>query len=465
MRKIHLLALALLFAVSACGPAAPPVQGAEGIGDPYYPGLGNGGYDVQNYSIILSIDPETNEVNGSVTIEAKATESLSAFDLDFSGLTIDSITVNSAAAGYARAGDELTITPASPLGAEKKFTTVVSYHGNPGTIRAVTQVGLQGVGWGRAENGAINVLNEPNGASSWFPSNNHPRDKATYRFEISVPKPWVVAATGTLEQTTEEGDQTKYVWVMDEPMASYLASINVDQYVLRNLEGPHGIRIRSYFPSDYPASDFSNFDKLPEMLAYLESQYGPYPFKEYGVVVANPGNPLCQAGGSAVETQTLSVHCPSSSMAGEEVIVHELAHQWFGDSVSLENWKDVWLKEGLATYSEWLWLARDKDREVLDRVVKAQRSGYYPAVPTGEPPANSIYRDEVYRGGGLVIHALRIKVGDEAFFKILRTYLDRYKYGNAGTQEFINVAEQISGQDLKSFFDAWLFTKDLPAFE
>ncbi len=466
MNKVVFAFFAFLLLLPACQPAAPPVKGDPGIGDPYYPDLGNGGYDVQNYLIHLAVDPVKNEINGSTTIEAKATENLSAFDLDFSGLTIDSVVVNKSPAEYSRSGSELVITPSKPLRTARKFTVVIAYHGNPAGIPGVTSPGfLQALGWLHAENGVINVISEPNGASSWYPSNNHPRDKATYRFEITVPKPWVVAATGTLSQTLESGDQTTFIWLMDKPMASYLAAINIDKYTAHILPGPHGIVVRSYLPPGYPEAFVKNIDKLPEMITFLETVYGPYPFKEYGVVIADPENPLCADGGTADETQTLSVHCPSSSMSSEEVLVHELAHQWFGDSVSLENWKDIWLKEGMGTYAEWMWTTRDEGLELLTRVAKAQLHGYHPDTLTGTPSPDDLYRNEVYKGGALVFHALRLKVGDEVFLKILRTYLDRYKYASAGTDEFIAVAEEVSGQSLGSFFDSWLYTNKLPPLE
>jgi aminopeptidase N len=351
-RFLQLLGLFLI--ISACQPAAPPVQGAPGIGDPYYPDLGNGGYDVQQYTIALKVDPDANTVEGSTTIDLQPTETLSTFNLDFAGLVIDSITVNDSPAEYRLSAGELIITPASPLRSGKKSVAVVTYHGSPETFTEVAPFGLQGIGWLHAANGAINVIDEPDGAAGWFPSNNHPRDKAHFRFEITVPKTWSVAANGRLESTSEEGGQTKFTWVMDQPMASYLATINIDHLTSQSLQGPHGIQVQNYFPPDYPPERTANFEKLPEMIAFLEGFYGPYPFEEYGVVVANPENPLCMGGGTAMESQTLSVHCSSSSMASDEVVVHELSHQWFGDSVSLENWKDLWLKEGLATYSQWL---------------------------------------------------------------------------------------------------------------
>jgi len=197
------------------------------------------------------------------------------------------------------------------------------------------------------------------------------------------------------------------------------------------------------------------------MIEYFSSIFGPYPFDEYGVVIPDANNPFCDALG-AEEIQTLSIHCPGGATA-ENIIAHELAHQWFGDSVSLKNWQDIWLKEGMATYAEWLWFTRrSADVKVMNRVVRIKMAGYVPTMQTGHPNADNLYGDEVYTGGALVFHALRLQVGDEAFFKILRTYLERYRYGNAGTDEFIAVAEEVSGQDLRAAFDNWLLENKLP---
>ena len=453
------LACLLLTVTFACQPPREPVEGADGIGDVYYAELGNGGYDVQKYTIVLDIDPETNTVKGKTVISAKATQRLKTLNLDFQGLTVDSVIVNRATAEFSQEGAEMTVTPPEPLPSERDFTVEVSYHGRPTPVKSQAASGE--VGWFHNEDNTINVLSEPDGASTWYPNNNHPRDKATYHLEIKVPNPWVVAATGTLTRTIPAGEHTLYIVDMDDPAASYLVSLNIDKYTLAEMDGPDGIRIRNYFPPDYPESRKSNFEKLPQMMEYLISIYGPYPFDEYGVVIASPHTDACQWIG-ALEAQSLSIHCPGHFMATEEVIVHEAAHQWFGNLVSLENWKDIWLKEGMATYAQWLWMTRDKDLETLTKVMKAQMVGYYPSRPVGDPSAALLYREEVYRGGALVFHALRLKVGEEAFFNILRAYLDRYRNSHAGTDEFIALAEEISGQDLKEFFDSWLFDNKLP---
>lgn len=461
-RQWTLISICIIFvAILGCQPQQESVRGDDSLGDPYYPQLGNGGYDVQKYTIVLTVDPETNTVEGETTIEAKATETLSSLNVDFQGLSVDSVIVNGSTATFTQEEPELTITPSQPLALAREFTVEIAYHGQPTTVRS--EAIPVDVGWLHTEDGTINVWTEPDGASAWFPNNNHPRDKALYHMEVIVPDPWVVAATGILTKTVSESDSTRYIIDMNEPAASYLMTINIGKYTLEQKQGPNGVQIRSYFPTDFPESQKEAFNKLPEMMEYLTSIYGPYPFTEYGVVIASPEIDICTFGG-ADETQTLSVHCPDDFSTSEDPVVHELAHQWFGDSVSLENWKDIWLKEGIATYTQWLWLTRDKDLETLTKVVKAQMIGYYASAPVAEPPAGILYREEVYKGGALVFHALRLKVGDEAFFKILRTYLERYRGSHAGTDEFIAVAEEVSGQDLKEFLEPLLFETKLPEF-
>jgi len=461
-QKVFLLFCLFIVITWGCQPQSPPVKGEPGIGDPYYPNLGNGGYDVEKYNIILNVNPELNTVDGKTIIEAKATEHLTSFNLDFQDLIVDSVAVNGRKAAVSYKEADMVITPSKSLPLGRSFTIEILYHGTPGTVPSQAVPGE--VVWFHAEDGTINIFTEPDGASTWFPNNNHPRDKAFYRFEIKVSDPWIVAATGMLKKTIPDGKFTTYIFESDEPMASYLAAINIDKYHYEETKTNNGIVIRSYFPLDYPEKLRNNFAVLPDMVEYLSDLFGPYPFKEYGVVIADPEIAACRWAG-ADETQTLSIHCSNPEMADERVIVHELAHQWFGDSVSLENWKDLWLKEGMATYVEWLWLTRDKDLDTLNKIVKIQMNTYFPTERIGEPPVDSIYGDEVYKGGALVFHALRLQVGDDAFFQIMRTYLDRYRGSSAGTDEFIVIAEEISGQDLQEFFDSWLRSTQVPKMQ
>jgi aminopeptidase N len=445
-------------------PALPPVdvQTEYGIGDPYFPELGNPGYDVQNYVISLDVDPESGEISAKTTIEAVATEDLSSFSLDFQGFEIDRLTVDGSEADYSRDGRELIIMPANSLPVSDEFIVDVTYHGvpEPAYFNALDFR----MGWLQGTSKAINVLSEPDGASSWYPVNDHPLDKATYRFEVTVPQPWVVAATGNLLGTTSEGDKVRYIWEMNKPMASYLASVDIDHYVIQESMGPDGVVIRNYIPDDVGSMLTRNLDALPEMIEYFSSLFGPYPFDAYGVLIADETIEPCLEGSLSLEAQSLSIHCPSEFMLSGSVLAHELAHQWFGDSVSLERWQDIWLKEGLATYSSWLWESRGQTLDSLTAWVEDQKNSFPPDDKIGQPPPDELYDWESYDGGAMVIHALRLQVGDEAFFDILRTYLERYRYGNASSEEFIAVAEEVSGQELSDFFDSWLMQTDLPDF-
>lgn len=454
-----LLCLMILSGWGCQSQMEPAVDGSDGIGDSYYPQMGNGGYDVQSYKITLDVDPLSNTVNGSTTILAKSTDSLRSFNLDFQALIVDSVLVDNILAEFVRNGDEMTITPANVLGSGRSFTVVVNYHGTPQLM--FFEAFPVDMGWSHAPDGTINVWGEPNAAATWFPNNNHPRDKAVYRFEITVPKPWIVAASGYLKETNDKGDKTLYVWEMNQPMASYLASINIDQYELITQTGPNGILIRNYFPPNYPESLRSGFNILPAAIDFFDDLFGPYPFEQYGVVISDDTAP-CDTVDTALEVQSLSIHCPSEIMASERVIIHELAHQWFGDSISLENWKDIWLKEGIATYSPWLWASKN-DPVVLSGIAHRERNSFFDSeASVAQPPPDNLYGDESYTGGALVFYALHIQVGDELFFEILRTYTERYRYGNAGTDEFIALAEEVSGQDLTAFFDQWLFSSQMP---
>lgn len=430
-------------------PTPVPVYGASGIGDPYFPELGNGGYDVQHYTITLEVEPVLNTVKGSTTIDALATESLLTFNLDFQGLTIDSITVDDAPATYTRTERELTVTPSEPLIMNHSFKVAVAYHGQPEPVDELTNVLAEtSTGWFNNDH-YINVVSEMNGSPSWYPVNDHPRDKATYRFDITVPKPLVVAASGSLVKTDDSGDSTRYVWEMDKPMASYLAGIHIGAYFVETVEVPNGIVIRNYFGGDEKIPGIS--EELAEMLAFYSRVLGPYPFKEYGIV--SNTNDWC----IAVELQSLSFQC---TRLMENNIAHELAHQWFGNSVSIKNWKDIWLKEGMATYAQWLWTQRDEDIQTFNDFVSIQSHSVYLINPIAEPANNMLYyKPATYVGGAATLHALRLKVGDETFFKILRTYLELYRYGNAGTDDFIAIAEEVSEQDLGAFFNAYLFSK------
>jgi aminopeptidase N len=441
-----------------------PDMGASGMGDSLYAEFGNGGYDVQSYILDITIhDVATSDLSAVTTIEAKSTQELSSFNLDFIGFDITGITVNDQEAEFERSGQELTITPAAPLANNETFTVKVEYEGQPEVMESVA-LPFQ-TGWVTYERG-IFVLSEPDGSASFYPVNDHPLDKAKYTFIVTVPKPFEVAANGILTETIDNGQTSTFHFVLRDPMASYLATINVQDFDVETMQSEGGIPIRNYYASGLPEEVRIPFENQGEMIDYFSGLFGPYPFEVYGALVMDTNF------GAALENQTMSIFGldmidTDNVFKTELTVAHELTHQWFGDAVSVADWSDIWLNEGFASYSEALWVEHVRGANGLDRFIEAQYEEvasypqFYP--PPGSPAAHDLFNGGVYLRGGLILHALRVKVGNDTFFKILQTYFERYKGGNASTDDFISVSEEVSGEDLTDFFQAWLYDEELPS--
>lgn len=561
------IALAGMLLVSAAAASAQQgVAGNPGVGDDLFPLSGNGGYDVQHYTLDVAWS-EDNTIEASAEISAIATLDLSSFNLDFIGFDISELTVNGEAADYARDGGELTITPAQVLGRDDAFTVLVRYAGTPTPVTegGIAEYTSGGIGWNAYPGGVITV-SQTNGSPGWYPVNDHPTDAATYTMRITVPAAYTVAANGLLSDVTESGETRTFLWEATDPMASYLVTVNIGMFTMEQTEGPGGLPIINFFPEDLPEENRRALDLQGEMIAFLSDLFGPYPFASAGAIVHD-----IQLG-FALETQTRPVY--GTDTAFEKVVLHELAHQWFGDSVRLSDWQDIWLNEGFASYAEALWaehtggqaalenaarsaystgvlnvlqpfygdeisarlipnlrqlpppapdkgltreqiatlatalagqpiepermaaatagLAEDGlgladtaevisqlnlDRAVLSLDAVQLLNDY--AVLTGNQPifeipdgvrttpprvvnSDNMFNLGVYQRGAATLHALRLLVGDEAFFSILRTYYQRYSGETVNTTDFISVAEEISDRQLDAFFDAWLYAEQAP---
>src|SRR5688572_1377925 len=341
--------------------------GAAGLGDSLYPHLGNAGYDVQHYTLDLTVnDVATSDLEGTTIIEARATQNLSSFNLDFIGFEITTILVNDKPVEFQRSRQELTVTPPGVLVENESFTVEVQYQGSPGEMDSMA-IQIQ-TGWITFDGGSF-VLSEPDGAASFYPVNDHPLDKATYSFRVTVPEPFEAAANGVLKETIDNGDTTTFLFEARDPMASYLTTVNIDEFDLETSQSKGGVPIRNYYPSGMPEEVRKPFARQGEMLDYFSDLFGDYPFELYGALVID------LEFGAALETQTLSIFSKAMIDANqpegsEQVVAHELAHQWFGDSVSLADWRDIWLNESFATYSQGLWTEHTRGREALDDWVR-----------------------------------------------------------------------------------------------
>lgn len=451
MMRYFGLVIALIFTL----PLQAQDSSRAGIGDPYYPQAGNPGYDVQDYRIDLNVDLDTDSISGSTTIGALTTESLTVFNLDFSGFTISRVSVNGTDARFTREGTELIVVPTAPLDANQRFEVQVDYAGNPEPIQ-VAAVPWRPTGLLRYDD-TLFTSGAPTGSMGWFPGNHHPSDKALYTFRITVPTDNTVAANGALQERIENETTTTHVWQVNQPMAAHLAAIYIGQFEVESATGTDSVPIYNYFPANLSAELRRTFARTSDMLSFYTQLIGAYPFNSYGVVVVN--DPVFPA----LENQTLSVFGVSAIY--EEAAAHELAHQWFGNSITPVRWQDIWLSEGFATYFQALWLERTEGQSAFEAYMNGLYEGLATAPPLliGDPTPERLYDLSIYFRGAWTLHALRLQLGDDVFFNIIREYAQTFQHGIATTDDFIAIAEEVSGHTLRDFFNAWLYQESLPA--
>jgi aminopeptidase N len=302
------------------------------------------------------------------------------------------------------------------------------------------------------------VAFEPHGAATLFPANDHPSDKATYTFRVTVPDGLDVAANGLLSGTTPGEGVSTWVYEAPDEMATYLVQVVIADLDFVESAGPNGLPVRHAFDADIGGLAEGPMGLTATMIDVYDDLFGPYPFVAYGAVVVD--EPL----GYALETQTLSIF-GTDAASSESVIAHELAHQWFGDAVSPATWQDIWLNEGFATYAELLW-QEHQGAGGPDQFADAYRAGSSLLdLPPADPGAEELFAASVYDRGALTLYVLDETVGRETFLQILRTWLERYDDSSASTADFEALAEEVSGQELTAMFDAWLRASEMPALD
>jgi aminopeptidase N len=429
--------------------------GAPGAGDPYFPDQGNGGYDAQHYDLTLGYDTDSGVLDGVAKMDARATQDLSRFDLDLvATLDVSSVTVDGSTTPFKRDGNELVISPKRGLQSGRPFSVVVRYGGKP---EHVVDPDGSSDGWIRTDDGVFNA-NEPQGAMSWFPGNSHMTDKATYRFNVTVPSTRVVVANGDLLGTVTKGGRTTYQWDEKQPMAAYLATVTIGNFKLTDTHvGKY--RVITAVDPRFAGKDGDFAQRTAAVLDYFSSLFGPYPFSSTGGIADYAPDV-----GYSLETQTRPIY---PSVPSNSLLSHELGHQWFGDAVTPTSWKDIWLNEGFATYAQWLYsdhLGTQTEQASFDKAYnRAADSKFWKTPPADPGGGDKIFDSAIYDRGAMTLHALRGAVGDDAFFSILRTWVSTHKYGNADTADFIALSKQISGKDLSALFDTWLYQPAKPA--
>ena len=477
---------AMVVVLEAAAATQKYIAGAVGAGDAYFPHAGNGGFDVQHYDLDLEYappDPDpaplVGHLDGVATIDLVATQDLDRFNLDLRGLDVESVTVNGKSAvelasppagkadgaAYWQVQDdaqrlwELVIQPRPKLKRGSTAKVVVAYAGD--TTRPED---IEGVlyGWVTTRDGAM-VVGEPEGSMTWYPVSDHPTDKATYTFEITVPEGKAAVANGlqTRDPITADGRTTWY-WDAPDAQASFLTTASVGDFVLSYSETADGLPIvdaidDALTPANRDITEAS-LALQPAMIDFFESSFNAYPFNSYGSIVDD------DTLGYATASQTRPVY---SRVAREGTVAFELARQWFGNAVSPQRWQDIWLTLGWATYAEWMWSEEqggDTTQAIFDQLMadKPADDPFWNTV-IADPGPFDLFVAPVYDRGAATLQALRVKVGDEAFFAGAQLWLERFDDADGTTEDFQAVYEEASGQDLSTFFDVWLRTPSKPA--
>ena len=422
----------------------------------YFPHRGDRSYAVTHYDLTLSYSVDSNQLRGKAVLSAHAVSDLREMRLDLSGLRVTKVVVDGTAARFVTKSQHLLVRPKRPVRAGTTFRVVVTYNGQP---RPVPD-GDDECGWEELADGVL-VAGQTNGAPSWFPCNDRPDDKASYRIELTAPTAYHVVANGVCTSQWRSASTTTWVYEQREPMATYLATVQIGRYVVHPVAAS-SVPMSAVLPQRLIGRYDSAFGQQPEMLEYYARLFGPYPFAAYTVVVTDDhlDIPLEAQGMSTFGSNFLS-----ADWDNVRLVAHELSHQWFGNALTVSSWRDIWLHEGFACYCEWLWSeesgGRSADaqaREHWGRLADERQD-----VLLGDPGPDLMFDDRVYKRGALLLHALRLTVGDDTFLSLLRTWVDRHRYGSVTSAMFESLAGEVAEDPLTDLFDAWLRRRPLPA--
>ncbi len=435
----------------------PAPRQASTVIDPYLPRSGNRGYRVSHYDLALEYKVAINRLSGSATITTETLAALEEFTLDFSAaMTVAKVLVNGKRAQFSCRMGKLRVRLSTKLASGAAMKVAVNYHGSPRPLRSL----WGDIGFEELTDGAL-VAGQPNGAPSWFPCDDHPSAKASYRIQISADNPYRVVANGRLASRRPRAGQTVWTYEQPEPTSTYLITLQIGQYELIRL-GTTPVQMRAALPERLRRNFHEDFGRQPEMMELFVELFGPYPLGNgYTVVVTDDDLEI------PLEAQGISIfganHC-DGTRASERLIAHELAHQWFGNSVTVRQWRDIWLHEGFACYAEWLWSEHSGGssaeywaRHYLEKLHRAPQN-----LLLSDPGARDMFDDRVYKRGALTLHALRGRLGDEKFFALLKDWTTRYRHSNAVTDDFTGLAAEYCDEPLASLWANWLYSTALP---
>ncbi|GAB3147248.1 M1 family metallopeptidase [Microbacterium neimengense] len=413
-------------------------------GDAYAPRSGDVTYDVVSYDLDLDYRVRTNRLSGTATIEATASIDLRGVRLDLIGMRATRVRVDGATPAVQRqSAQHLQIGFGRDVAAGETFTVEVRYEGSPAPRRSPWGT----IGWEELTDGAL-VANQPTGAATWFPCNDRPDNRARMRMRIATDREYSAVAVGTRILDQVQGRRRVVEYVCDVPTATYLAAVQIGRYGRTEIDAP--VPVELWAPTALRAPAAAAFADLPRMIAAFDERFGPYPQSQYRVVVTADDLEI------PLESQGMAVFGANHlDAASERLVAHELAHQWFGNSVGIARWQDIWLNEGFACYAEWLWseTSGGPDADACARAHLRQLAGEPQDLVIADPGAARLFDDRVYKRGAIALHALRLHLGDAAFFELLRSWTAAHRHGLVVTDDFRGLLDDRSAAVLSSWID------------
>jgi aminopeptidase N len=446
--RISLFFVLAAFVFGSAAAAAPPAE------ETFFPRTGDPGYQVEHYDVHLAYEPDDGSIRVQERIWAEATRELRSFSLDLYGLHVREVWVNSSPVRFERGHGKLHVRTPEPIRKWGNLRVRLVYDGRP---RSLVDPDGGHEGWQRTDDGAL-AVGEPLGTATWLACNNYPGDKATFEIGIAVPRPLVAASNGRLLGVERRGSRRLYRWGDTRLMSPYLAVIDVSRGRLVE-ETIAGIPAWTLIDPRLERAARRVRRELPEILRFESRLFGGYPFHATGSIFD-----YAPKLGYALETQTRPIY---TYAPGRTLVVHEVAHQWFGDLVGLERWPEIWLNEGFATWTQWFYAERHggpSARAVFTRLrrVPASDERFWNPPPGNLGSPRHLFDPTVYVRGAMAVQALREKIGTQTLIRVLRRWTLAYHFGEASIAEFIALAEAVSRQELDPLFQRWLYQRGKP---